>query len=168
EGNLIFGNSAFSGAAILVDNCSPTISNNTIVNNYASILGGSIYVLGSASYPAISSNIIANNRSEQWGGMMSDIPSSQIVFACNDVWNNAPSNYCDSLVDQTGINGNISSDPLFCGTTGSGNYYLQVNSPCAEGHVPAYCGSTRMGYYPVKCTVGVKKNSWGDMKSLFK
>jgi parallel beta-helix repeat protein len=167
EGNLIFGNSAFSGAAILVDNSSPTISNNTIVDNYASILGGSIYVLGSASYPTISNNI-ASNSSVQWGGMMSDIPSSQIVFACNDVWNNVPSNYCDSLVDQTGIHGNISADPLFCGVVGSGNYYLQASSPCVEGHAPAYCGGVLMGCYPAKCTVGVKKDSWGDIKSLFK
>jgi len=168
EGNLIVGNQAFSGAAILVHNCSPVIRGNTIAGNYASILGGSIYVLGADSYPTISNNIVVNNRSVQFGGILSDIPSSHVALSCNDVWNNSPGDYCGTLVDQTGINGNISANPLFCGVTGSGNYYLQASSPCAEGHVPGYCGDARMGCYPVKCTVGVKKNSWGDIKSLFK
>jgi parallel beta-helix repeat protein len=167
EGNLITGNQAFSGAGILVDNCSPTIANNTIVSNYASILGGSIYILGSPSHPTISGNIIASNESVKCGGMMSDTPEAQISFSCNDVWGNLPSNYCDSLPDQTGMNGNISADPQFCGINGSGNYYLRESSPCAAANVPALCGNERIGCYPVRCVVAVHKDTWGGIKSLF-
>lgn len=163
ENNLICGNSAFSGGGILIDHCSPTIRGNTIVDNYASVLGGGIYMVGISSYPAISNNIISNNGGYASGGIMSSVPSSQVTFTCNDVWNNTPSNYCDSLTDQTGMNGNISSDPQFCGVPGSGNFYLQGSSPCA-----APCGEAIIGCCGVKCTVAVKNKSWGEIKSLFK
>jgi len=115
-------------------------------------------------------NIIAFDSSSTAGGVAvsATTPASQIVFECNDVWGNAPANYAGTLTDQTGINGNISHDPLFCGIPGSGNYYLQDSSPCAKSHVPGHCVGFRMGYYPEKCTVGVKRDSWGSIKSLLK
>jgi parallel beta-helix repeat protein len=168
EGNLFYGNGAIAGAAIEIYQCSPRVGNNTIVDNHANDGAGAIYLVGAQSFPVIVGNIIVGNGATTFGALYGDTPANQITLRCNDVWGNLPSNYDTPLTDQTGSNGNISQDPLFCGVTGSGNYYLQVNSPCAEGHVPAYCGGSRMGCYPVKCSVAVKKNSWSDMKSLFK
>jgi len=93
-------------------------------------------------------------------------PVSNVTIECNDVWNPEGSRY-SGIGDQTGVNGNISADPLFCGVAGSGNYYLQWNSPCAEPNVPAACSGHYMGCFPVLCTVGTKDQSWGSMKSLF-
>jgi parallel beta-helix repeat protein len=167
EYNLIRDNSAFSGGGILVDHSSPIIRGNTIIENYASVLGGGIYLAGDSSYPIITNNIIANNGGYTCGGITSSAPSSQVTFTCNDMWNNTPSNYCDSLTDQTGMNGNISADAQFCGVPGSGNYYLQAGSPCAGANVPAHCAGVGMGCYPVNCTVGTRETTWGNIKLLF-
>ena len=168
EDNLFCGNGAFGGAAITINDCSPTIQGNTIVDNHASDAAGAIYITGDQSYPVVSHNIIAGNGAATMNAIYSDTPASQISLSCNDAWGNTPSNYGGTLTNQTGSSGNVSADPLFCGVAGSGNYYLQASSPCAEGHVPAYCSGARMGCFPVKCTVAVKKNSWSDIKSLFK
>jgi hypothetical protein len=169
EGNLICNNEQRVSGAIDILDCSPLVKNNTIVCNRASDGTSAICISGSSSYPTITNNIIAFDSSGASGGtaVSSTTPASHIVFECNDVWGNFPQNYFGTLADQTGINGNISQDPLFCGISGSGNYYLQESSPCAESHVPAHCVGFRMGYHPVKCTVGVKQGTWGKIKSLY-
>jgi hypothetical protein len=168
EGNLFYGKGGFAGAAVMINQCSPTIRNNTIVDNHANDGAGAFYILGNQSFPVIVNNIIVGNTAATFGAFYGDTPANQITLSCNDVWNNLPSNYDTPLTDQTGLNGNISQDPLFCGSAGSRNYYLQANSPCAAGNVPAPCASAGMGCYPVKCRVAVQKKSWGTIKSLFK
>jgi hypothetical protein len=169
EGNLFYGNGAIGGAAIEIHQCSPTIRSNTIVDNHANDGAGGIGIIGDQSFPVIVDNIIVGNTAVTFGAIFGDTPANQITFACNDVWGNLPSNYDGPLTDQTGLNGNISEDPLFCGAGGSHNYYLQASSPCASANVPAACsGSGVMGCYPVKCSVAVEKKSWGTIKSLFK
>jgi hypothetical protein len=169
EGNLFYNNAAWVAGAIDIFDSSPIIRNNTIVYNYATDGTSAVRITGSSSYPIITNNIIANNMSYWEGGaaVASGTPEDQITFECNDVWNNPPANYGGTMSDQTGINGNISLDPLFCGISGSNNYYLQSSSPCAEANVPAFCGGLLMGCYPVSCEVGVKETSWGKIKSLF-
>ena len=71
------------------------------------------------------------------------------------------------MPDQTGINGNICLDPLFCGVPGSGNFYLQADSPCAAANVPELCNANKIGCYPVNCSVDTKENSWGEIKKIF-
>lgn len=56
-------------------------------------------------------------------------------------------------------------DPQFCGLAGSGNYYLQADSPCAPGHI-GYCGL--VGPLPVGCgAVPTEETTWGAIKSLY-
>ena len=172
ENNLICHNEANSGGAIEVNRCSPIIRTNTIVYNYAGVVAGAIYI-GIDAQPIISNNIIVSNLAPDVGGIYcntscgSSYPGEEL-FTCNDVWNNTPTNYGGSLTDQTGINGNISEDPLFCGIPGSGNFYLQSGSPCAASNVPDFCNGIRMGTYPVNCEVGTEATSWGKIKSLYK
>jgi hypothetical protein len=170
EGNLICNNEQWGGGALGITDCSPLVKNNTIVCNNSSDGTSAIWIDGTLSYPIIMNNIIAFDSSSTTGGpaVWASAPASQIVFECNDVWANYPQNYGGTLADLTGVNGNISEDPLFCGVSGTGNYYLQEASPCAESHVPAHCAGLRMGCYPVKCTVGVEHESWGKIKALFK
>ena len=167
EGNLFYGNGAFAGAAIEIHQCSPTIRNNTIVDNHANDGAGAIYLVGEQSFPVIVNNIIVGNTATTFGAIFGDTPAG-ITLSCNDVWDNQPSNYDQPLADQTGLNGNISEDPLFCGAAGSRNYQLQATSPCATANVPASCAGVGMGCYSVKCTVGVRRSTWGSVKSLFK
>jgi len=170
DGNLICSNEQWGGGALGIMDCSPLVKNNTIVCNRSSDGTSAIWIDGNPSHPIIMNNIIAFDSSSTTGGpaVWASTPANQIVFECNNVWGNYPANYFGTLTDQTGINGNISQDPLFCGISGSGNYYLQESSPCAESHVPAHCAGFRMGRYPVKCTVGIEQESWGKIKTLFK
>jgi len=56
-------------------------------------------------------------------------------------------------------------DPQFCGMSGSENYFLQADSPCAPGHIE-YCGL--IGPLPVGCgTVATEESTWGAIKSLY-
>lgn len=163
ENNLIYLNEAWVGGGIHMQNCSPNIRNNTIANNYADVSGGGIKIRLD-SHPIIEHNIIVYNTSSQGGGVDSSTPDSCIVFSCNDVWSNS-TNYYGQIADRTGIDGNISVDPMFCGEYGTGNYYLQSGSPCTEMNVSDICNAIRMGFYPIGCSVAAEKSSWGKIKS---
>jgi hypothetical protein len=90
------------------------------------------------------------------------------VIECNNVFN-ASQKYGGDCPDQTGINGNISVDPQFCGIPGSGNYYLQSNSPCAPGHHPDGTACGQIGAFGVACgSVATKETTWGGLKALYR
>ena len=163
ENNLIYLNEAWVGGGIHIQNCSPIIRNNTIANNLAQMVGGGINIRLD-SHPIIEHNIIVYNKSPQGGGVASSTPDTNITFSCNDVWSNAAQNYYDQISDRTGIDGNISLNPMFCGEYATGNYYLQLGSPCAEHNVPDCCDGHRIGYYSVNCETGTERSSWGNIK----
>jgi hypothetical protein len=134
EGNLIASNYCETG--IRCESSSPNIVSNTIVGNrIGNYLGGGISVDATSS-PIISRNIIMGNRArEPWyacGGIYSENPALSI--SCNNVFDNDGGNYV-GIPDQTGINGNISIDPIFCNPEG-GVYTLHVESPCMPGRHP--------------------------------
>ncbi|MDD4857397.1 MAG: hypothetical protein PHD74_04735, partial [Candidatus Krumholzibacteria bacterium] len=73
--------------------------------------------------------------------------------------------------DLTGTNGNISVDPQFCAgdPSGSGDFFLQSDSPCAPGNNPDEASCGLIGAYPVGCREdSVERASWGAIKSLFR
>jgi len=81
---------------------------------------------------------------------------------CNDVMASDPG--CIILGSM-----NFNLNPQFCGVAGSGNYYLQEDSPCALGNHPNgenWCGL--IGPLPVGCgTVPNKQITWGAIKSIY-
>jgi hypothetical protein len=90
------------------------------------------------------------------------------AISCNNVFGCTKAAY-QLCPDQTGINGNISVDPQFCGVKYSGNWYLQSDSPCAPGNHPSSDDCGLIGAFPVNCAeVGVQTKSWGTIKSLYK
>ncbi|HOL35088.1 MAG TPA: right-handed parallel beta-helix repeat-containing protein [bacterium] len=92
------------------------ISNCTIANNYGSGIAGGGYDI------SIKNCIVANNSTgiNLWNGW-------GLIFSYNDVWGNGTNYY--GISDKTGINGNISLDPLFINPA-NGDYRLSKNSPC--------------------------------------
>ena len=97
--------------------------------------------------------------------IMSDVfcPNTQSFFdLCNDI---ITSEY--GCITPFFTNFNL--DPQFCGVTGSSNYYLQGDSPCAPGNHPNgenWCGL--IGPLPVGCgTVPTKTMTWGEIKSIY-
>jgi len=132
---VITGNTALlRGGGIAIDNSSATIVNCTIVGNTANKIGelggngGGIYI--SNSSPIIINCISANNTALGAGGGIYVEGAPSLIINYNDVWNNTPDNY-SGTANQTGINGNISDDPLFV-NPGAGDYRLGTGSPCID------------------------------------
>lgn len=140
--NVISGN---SGSGIRCrDSDSLKIINNTIVNNctrYSFGDGISCY----SSSGIINNNIVAGNNNG--GGIRSE--SSSVTICCNDVYDNGKGNYT-GIPDQTGINGNISVDPIFC-YPDNDIYTLHAQSPCVPGNHPDGVGCGLIGALGVDC-----------------
>jgi Right handed beta helix region/Dockerin type I domain len=93
-----------------------------------------------------SNTIIANNIG--FGITVNDQATSTFSITCCDFYNNTDGNF-DGMPDQTGINGNISEDPLFCDTA-SGDYSIYASSPCAP---PNNSCNVFMGAFDVGCGI---------------
>jgi len=120
------------GGIMAYDGGSPVIRYCTFYKNGADRYGGNIAVWYDSS-PDINNCIIAE---AQHGGVFCFEASP--AFQCNDVWQNAGGDYSGQCADQTGENGNIAADPLFC-DAGAGDLTLQAGSPCAPEN-SAGCG----------------------------
>ena len=120
--NIIKGN--VGGPAIKMETSffsTPEIFNNVIYGNS----GGGIQYLNAS----VANNIITNNG--EFG-----IYSGGQTIRSNDVWNNSLGNYGDyyhgtPIPGQTGLNGNISVDPLLANPA-LGDYHLLAGSPCID------------------------------------
>jgi hypothetical protein len=147
--NLIYANSAYIGGGVIL--FGGHLINNTIVGNDASLngggqIGGNIYTEFSPEFGRMSivNNIICSAKSGGGIFWQGDYPEDVMTF--NDFWKNTPGNYAsinaegteliyDGQLDQTGINGNISRDPLFVDAK-TDDYHLQLDSPCANAGDP--------------------------------
>lgn len=103
----------------------PVIANNTIVQN-------SVGVRVDARVPT-STQLYANNILLANGigfHMEFGVPGNAPTWVNNLVFNNT-TNY-SGIADQTGLNGNISSDPMFLPTRSRGDFELQMGSPAID------------------------------------
>jgi parallel beta-helix repeat protein len=125
--NLICKNNA--GAGISARGSSPTIAYNTIYGNRTSGIECYPY-----SAPVITGNIICSNAT--WRGI--DIESNSTpTITYNNVWNNPAGNYDPAIPDQTGLNGNISTNPNFLDPDAN-DYHLTCYSHCINAGDPNY------------------------------
>jgi hypothetical protein len=153
--NFISGNAAEYGGGIAMFNDSdPLIVQNLIVANTAEFSGGGIFwILPGSVSPALVNNTIANNSSPQGSAIFADslgaltvtnnliiAPSSQDAVYCddvppifnsNDTYSVSGSAYTGNCTNQTGLNGNISSDPLFLDSNAM-DYRLTGLSPAID------------------------------------
>jgi hypothetical protein len=130
--NRITGNTAPKGAGIywLVPSGSrgPRLVNNTIAENNATSQGSGIFADGYDIQVQLVNNIIVakSGQTAVYCGNFNDLnPPS---FSYNDVYAPAGTTYGGICVSQTGVNGNISANPLFA----AGTYYLQAGSSCID------------------------------------
>jgi YD repeat-containing protein len=161
QGNIISGNNGGTqgGGIGIVNDASPQIVNNLFIHNTASS-GGGLWWLVPTSTPGILllNNTIADNSATQGSGIFADGFDSDAIFQnnlmigqpgviaafCGNFNNTVPPNFVNDDVfttgatpyggictDQTGKNGNISSDPLFVDPAVD-NYHLQTASPAID------------------------------------
>ncbi len=114
--NLIIGNNAGRGGGIFwgvpSGNRGPLLVNNTIAEN-DSPQGSGIYAAGFDFGTVMTNNIIVGKKGQTavyCEGLYDNLPP---VFNFNDVFSLSGTAYGGICADQTGINGNISGDPLF-------------------------------------------------------
>jgi len=148
-GCLFSENSATIGGAVWAQVAyADTITSCTFVANEAPSGSG----ISSAGYLGttivLDRCIIANGLGGEgyaWDG------SGTLEVSCTDIHGNAGGDWVGFIASQVGLNGNLSVDPLFCGTQNPGEpFTLAGESPCAPGHNPS-CGL--IGALPVGCTV---------------
>jgi hypothetical protein len=183
QNNVVSSNSAYSqgGGFYLVNQSDAAIIQNLIVGNTAGTGGGVYWLVPSgARGPFLTNNTIYANSSAQGSGVFADGFDAQAqllnniiiaapgqtavtcgnfdanppIFRTNDVISNSGTPYGGTCVDQTGLNGNISADPLFMSASG-GDYRLQSGSPAID----AGTGGNTM---PVADFSGVSRPLDGD------
>jgi hypothetical protein len=89
-----------------------------------------------------------------------------IHVGCNDFFGNTGGDALPSGAIDSG--GNIFIDPQFCGARGSGNFYLQSDSPCLpESHPAPWIACEKIGAFSAGCGASAtQQKSWGEIKSL--
>lgn len=161
KGNAASGLSPCSqgGGITLLGRPNADIIGNLIVLNTARCGGGVYWLVETgARGPLLVNNTIADNNGEQGSGVFADFADSSVLlvnniivgragqaavfcgnfgdsnppmFQFNDVFSPTGQAYGGVCVDQTGLNGNISADPLFVGPVGV-DYHLQSGSPAID------------------------------------
>jgi hypothetical protein len=135
--NLIYSNSAVVGGGAVLISGSQFI-NNTLVGNAAPAGGGNIYGASDTSGQCLLTNNIICNAA-LGGGVYLDSQDGATQMAFNDVWNNTGGDYYEAT-SRTGINSNISEDPMFVDSANN-DYHLQVLSPCINAGAPNFQAS---------------------------
>ena len=157
DNTFIRNKAIYQGGAIFCDWSSPTIYGNTLVSNDAA-QGGGISAYRS-SFPIIENTIIAFSTRGQG---VSSGTNGCTVTNC-DVFGNVGGDALPASTIDGG--GNFSADPLFCGTEGSDNYFLNSASPCAPVN---HLSGLLIGAWPVGCgVVAVEPSTWGRLKALY-
>jgi parallel beta-helix repeat protein len=159
---MISGNCVYSyGSGIaLLESSEFIFDNNTIT-----ACGTALALDGGNPWNTIRNNLIVGNDYgiNLSGGVVGEV-------SCNNVFGNSMANYLQGT-DPTGTNGNISVDPEFCAVDppGSGNFFLQSDSPCAPGNHPDGASCGLIGASPVGCDeTSVERASWGAIKSIYR
>jgi len=135
------------------------ITNSTFMGNFG-VHGGNLYFGPSASGDVMRCIVV---YSLMGGGIYVDAVERSANVQCCDVAENTGGNYVGDISDQTGINDNISVEPLFCDAP-SGDLTLYNTSPCAPENSP--CGQL-IGSSPVDCETAVEESSWGQIKASY-
>lgn len=145
--NIICDNSSMDcGCGIDCYNSSPLIAHNTIADNFCYFSGAGIHCWNNSA-PDIRNCIVTGSFSyfikTAVYGIATYTPYSKLAVSCCDVFGNEGGNY-EGFPDQTGRNGNISADPLFC-DPGGDDYSLSAVSPCLPGNHPNGCDCGLIG-----------------------
>ena len=162
-------NTSQMGGGIYFENASPTLAGCTVTANGATGNGGGLYMIN--SHPSLTSCTLSDNNSTlSGGGIYTTLGSSPSVNR-TIIWGNTANGLGDELyvdintsvtlecsdIDPAGIfelgtiyweEGNIITDPMFCGGFYEDPYTINSDSPCAPENNP-YCGL--IGAWPVGC-----------------
>ena len=126
-GNLIDHNRATVGAGVYLGDAVGSLVNNTIVENF-SLNGSGIYIDNLLYATKFYNNIIiaASGARNAFYAALPVFSNDPPIFKNNNI-----SSYDGMIISQTGMNGNISADPLFVNPS-AGDYHLRPGSPSID------------------------------------
>lgn len=122
------------------DGFEATIRNNTIIGKGFSSFGCGIQYRTHKEVPFVSNNIISNFKYGICLTYASKLEERKARICYNNLYDNQENYHIDSPptpLDLTGVNGNISEEPLFIDFA-NGDYHLRPNSPCINAGDPNY------------------------------
>jgi parallel beta-helix repeat protein len=125
--NVIVGNSSFKGGGIAWSNPVDVVINNTIAGN----IGVGIFASFSRNTQFINNIVIATQGQPAFACDTLFGVEMPTVFKNNNLYSPGGMAYANGCPDQTGINGNLSADPLFINPS-TGDYHLQPGSPSID------------------------------------
>ena len=146
--NCVFYNNAgtVSGGAIRCKSAAPRFVNCTFVSNSAPT-GGTIMLIATSA-PVFENCIVTLSTGGE--AVTCSDTFSEATFSCSNVFGNEMGDWIGCLAAQAGLDGNMSTDPMFCEPS-VGNFTLDQESPCAAannscgvliGALGAGCGGT--------------------------
>ena len=153
-----------SGGGSNLHTASATYTRCVFINNTAGSMGGGVrstqsdFTLvectfygneapsGSGVDARYSSNAILQRciASDGLQGSGIHCSSSTATLTCCNLYNNAGGDWVGCVVNQAGVDGNMSENPLFC-DAGSGDLTLAANSPCLAAGPCARIGARDQG-----------------------
>ncbi|MFH1278829.1 MAG: Ig-like domain-containing protein [Candidatus Eisenbacteria bacterium] len=136
ESCLVAGNAATNaGGGIHASGTTLSITQGTIAENECASTGAAMYV--TSGTVTLERSIVAFNE----GGVAILCSGTGFInLACSDVYGNSGGDFTGCLAGQEGVNGNWSSDPLFClGNAPGDRYSIDGASDCAPAQQPT-CG----------------------------
>ncbi len=157
----IYGNHATgSGGGMAIDASGPTLTSCTIAENSAFTAGSGILVSGAGGVVLDQVVVAFNTLSAAVA-----VTGGSASFECSDIFGNQYGNWTAPIDVQLGQSGNISANPQFCGVDSSGNYFLQMDSPCSPSSND--CGLL-IGSRIIDCgIISVDPTSWSSVKSYY-
>jgi len=151
------GNQATFAGGLYCYGDPPTVTNGTFVFNDAPF-GSAIYSEG-CSYDLSNSIVAFNQQGAGIVAMFDSIPS----IACTDIYGNEGGDWVGDISAQASINGNLSTDPLFCDALSS-DFSIDSLSPCAPNQNS--CG-TLIGAVDPKCSGTLRAFAYPDTLHTF-
>ncbi len=154
---------------IVGGSCEPLITNCTFVHNYGAA-GAAIYIdhdpNAGLAQPIFSKCLLVYNTGTAAVLNINGTPQAN----CSDIFGNPGGDWTDYLASQLGLNGNITTDPLFCDAKGD-DFHPAGISPCAPANNT--CGQL-LGALEIACPFpricgDVNDDgqvSWDDVTSL--
>jgi hypothetical protein len=134
EQNIIAGNSASSGGGVywLVPSGArgPFLVNNTVAGNHGQE-GSAVFADGFDAAAQLINNILVASAGQNAVTCGNLNNTSAPIFQFNDVVAVSGLAYSGICTDQTGLNGNISQDPIFRDAS-AGDYHLMSGSPAID------------------------------------
>jgi hypothetical protein len=141
---------------LLARNTGPKLSGSVVVR--CTIVESDSFGIWTTGGVSIENSIVAFGHGPAFEG-------ADVSVSCSNIFNNQGGDYVNGAAGQEGINGNLSTWPLFCDPDND-NYWLSADSPCLPPNNS--CG-VQIGAYGQGCgPVGLESLSWARIKARYR